>query len=243
MYKVQESDNDKAIRESAQTLAERTTQPPLEELASLCPLAEKMLHAVMNNAVVPGEFERYLGLREEKEIRDFCQDIISRANEQPQDMLAYYLYQGKAAAEAGIDPAVWLQRVQRHVRYAVLKITHHFQHGSPLHESVKELFGLHNSGSYNELRLIWEKEAGHLAGKLRFGHDAEIFLRRLSAEWLIRYGRYKQQKQKSSLDSILPDGKIPVAPQVRKTLRIPLSAEFLRPTVPRQPGTTPVFNS
>jgi hypothetical protein len=208
----------------AQALAEKTLNVPLEALAQLCPMAESLIDKVLRLPdEVPEEARTYLGLSTMAEVREFFDEVIFKVRQSPQDVLAQFLFQGKAARDAGVPPKEWL-KVHRLVHLATLKIPHHFMYRNQLEEEIRQCFFLADERNYMMLLSLHERSSRSLADRLRYLADWTMQVRKVAARGLL----LRAQNEHSVL---LPPG-MPI-PRImeRRSARIPLNRNSLRPVL------------
>lgn len=208
----------------AQALAEKTLNVPLEALAQLCPMAESLIDKVLRLPdEVPEEARTFLGLATMAEVRWFFDDIIFKVRQSPQDVLAHYLFQGRAARDAGVPPKEWL-KVHRLAHLAILKIPHHFMYRNELEEEIRQTFFLADERNYMILLSLHERSSRSLADRLRLLPEWTLLIRKVAARGLLLRAQNEH--------GILLSPGIPVPRLLeRRSARIPLNRNALRPVL------------
>lgn len=204
----------------AQALAEKTHDAPLEALAQLCPMAESLIDKILRlPEEVPEEARKYLGLNTMLEVRQFFDEVIFKVRQSPQDVLAQFLFQGRAASDAGVPPREWL-KVHRLANLAILKIPHHFMYRSPLEEEILQAFFMADERNYMMLLSLHERSSRTLADKLRHMADWGLQVRKVAARGLLLRAQNEQSLQE------IPGLPLPRALE-KRSARIPLSRTSL----------------
>lgn len=169
----------------AQALAEKTVNPSLEVLAQLCPLAESLIDRVLHLPdEVPAEVVDYLGLHNMEDVREFFDSVVFKVRQGPQDVLAQYLFQGRAARDAGVAPQDWL-KAHRLAHLATLQIPHHFMHRTPLSETIRQAFFLADERNYMMLLSLHERSSRSLPDKLAHLGAWALQIRQAAARGLL----------------------------------------------------------
>jgi hypothetical protein len=206
----------------AQALAEKTVNAPLEALAQLCTMAEALIDKVLRLPdEVPEEARDLLGLHTMEDLREFFDNVIFKVHQSPQDVLAQFLFQGRAARDAGVPPKEWI-KTHRLVHLATLKISHHFRYRSELPEEVRQTFFLADERNYMALLSLHERSSVSLPERFRLLREWALHVRKAAARGLLLRAQMEH-------DRLAPAG-LPMPRSLeRRSARIPLNRASLRP--------------
>jgi hypothetical protein len=160
-----------------------------------------------------------LGLEKTEDARRFLDKVVLAVSSSPQDTLAQYIYQGRAALDFGVPPQPWL-RVHRYVHLTALKLTHYLQYGTPMPEHLMKLFDLDDPQSFQEMSNLFAATDHNLAGRLSLAQGWEVVLRKAAARKLLA-------EQSEAIDRSWRQARQQAAAR-RKSARIPVSPAFLR---------------
>jgi hypothetical protein len=135
-------DSTNSIEVQASVLAEKTVRISLEDLAQLCPEAEQIIEGLLALQQVSSDVLLTLGLENQRELRAFVERVILKTSHSPQDLLAGYLHQGRAARKAGIDPREWNLRVHRPIRLVSARVLHCLADQKEPPATLRAVYGL-----------------------------------------------------------------------------------------------------